>query len=232
MGGWNKSGYSINYPLIIRQCRLNYPLIKNGCLNAAFSFNFLLFCNRNLVPCYYRQLRLLFTLWGFKKCTTQPDNHFYSSGPREEPQRQRGESCEASTRTAFHSSHSQFILKLDFNNYNSRSFCWAAGKSFFLIDVTASDNSVSLRTAVVARPRMQTRCRSRQHTSGHPSVIWHSGQFPCSRSTWTRRRETRSYTFSNRPLRATTKTCTLFFSSLIFFIYCSDVSSRGVKSPG
>lgn len=42
-GGWNKSGYSINYPLIIRQCGLNYPLIKNGCLNAAFSFNFSLF---------------------------------------------------------------------------------------------------------------------------------------------------------------------------------------------
>lgn len=62
--GWNKSGYSINYPLIIRQCRLNYPLIKIGPLNAAFSFNFLLFCNKNLVPCYYR--RLLFALWDLK----------------------------------------------------------------------------------------------------------------------------------------------------------------------
>ncbi len=29
-GRRNKSGYSINYPLIIHQCRLNYPLIKNG----------------------------------------------------------------------------------------------------------------------------------------------------------------------------------------------------------
>lgn len=62
--GWNKSGYSINYPLIIRQCRLNYPLIKIGPLNGAFSFNFLLFCNKNLVPCYYR--RLLFALWDLK----------------------------------------------------------------------------------------------------------------------------------------------------------------------
>lgn len=64
--GWEKkkSGYSINYPLIIRQCRLNYPLIKIGPLNAAFSFNFLLFCNKNLVPCYYH--RLLFALWDLK----------------------------------------------------------------------------------------------------------------------------------------------------------------------
>lgn len=62
--GWNKSGYSINYPLIIRQCRLNYPLIKIGPLNGAFSFNFLLFCNKNLLPCYYR--RLLFALWDLK----------------------------------------------------------------------------------------------------------------------------------------------------------------------
>lgn len=65
-GRGNKSGYSINYPLIIRQCRLNYPLIKNGCLNAAFSFNFLPFYNKNLVPCYYSQPWLLFTLWDLK----------------------------------------------------------------------------------------------------------------------------------------------------------------------
>lgn len=64
LGGLEKSGYSINYPLIIRQCRLNYPLIKIGPLNAAFSFNFLLFCNKNLVPCYYH--RLLFALWDLK----------------------------------------------------------------------------------------------------------------------------------------------------------------------
>lgn len=60
---------------------------------------------------------------------------------------------------------------------------------------------------------------------GHPSVIWHSGQFPCPCSTWTRRRETRSYTFSNRLLSATTKTHMLFF----FFLHrCSvhDLRSR------
>lgn len=70
---WNKSRYSINYPLIIRQCRLNYPLIKNGLLNAAFSFNFLPFCNKNLVPCYYCQGCYL--LCGIYKCTSGLDNH-------------------------------------------------------------------------------------------------------------------------------------------------------------
>lgn len=60
---------------------------------------------------------------------------------------------------------------------------------------------------------------------GHPSVIWHSGQFPCPCSTWTRRRETRSYTFSNRLLSATTKTHMLFF-----FFFAAMFSARSSVS--
>lgn len=66
----NKSGYSINYPLITRQCGLNYPLIKNGCLNAAFSFHFLpFFCASFETRTWYLAIivtQLLFTFVGFK----------------------------------------------------------------------------------------------------------------------------------------------------------------------
>lgn len=49
---------------------------KNGCLNAAFSFNFLPFLEEELGTLLLSSATVVIYFVGFKKCTTQPDNHF------------------------------------------------------------------------------------------------------------------------------------------------------------